>query len=316
MANSFPESTKMELEGSMKFTIKIGVDEAGRGCCWGPVFAGAVILPQSLSGEKHKSINDTSETKTDIDIATDIDNTKTNLKSKSKSKRKKITDEELLRDSKKLSEKRREEAVEFIHEYALAWGIGSASSDEIDKVNILQADMMAMHRAIRNCIVMYRERFGQDSRFDEILIDGNYFKTYMDTTSDGETDIIPYSCIVKGDDTFREISAASILAKTARDHYVYEAIEKEPELHEKWGLGKHKGYCTKVHLDAIRLYGIHPEHRKSFGPVKNVIIANHSERLANFEKEEEEVEVEVEVEASASGTSRKSAGASTRKDEI
>jgi ribonuclease HII len=229
--------------GESSKKIVIGVDEAGRGCCWGPVFAGAVILPEALSGESSSS---------------------TEIKRSHK-----LTGEQLLRDSKKLSEKRREDAMHFVKEYALAWGVGSASSTEIDRVNILQANMIAMHRAIRDCIAMYREKYGQDSRFDEILIDGNYFKTYMDTTSDGETDIIPYSCIVKGDATIREISAASILAKTSRDHYVYDAIHHDPELQEKWNMGKHKGYCTKAHFDAIRLYGIHSEHRKSFGPVKN-----------------------------------------------
>jgi ribonuclease HII len=218
--------------------VVIGVDEAGRGCAWGSVFAGAVILPQSLIQED------------------------------------KMTTQEkfLIRDSKKLSSKRRIEALDLIKSRSLAFGIGECSAEEIDRVNILNASFTAMHRAIRQCIQNLHNRSDTDERFgipikyeiQKIMVDGNRFRTYLD--QDGTP--IDHQCVVGGDSTDRSIAAGSILAKTSRDLHVYKEIEKDPDLDKKWGMSKHKGYCTRQHITALEEYGIHILHRKSYSPVK------------------------------------------------
>lgn len=216
--------------------VIIGVDEAGRGCAWGSVFAGAVILPEELTTEE---------------LMTD-------------------TEKFLLRDSKKLSEKRRTESADMIYKKALGWAVGECTSAEIDRMNILNATFTAMHRAITSCIRNLKEREDYDKiRYiiDEIRIDGNRFREYIDEEG------IPMNhvCIIGGDATDRSIAAASILAKTSRDNHVKAEVCKEPDLDKKWGMSKHKGYCTRQHTDALREHGIHRLHRVSYAPVKNVI---------------------------------------------
>jgi ribonuclease HII len=214
-------------------TFVIGVDEAGRGCMWGSVFAGAVILPEELTDEEL------------------------------------MTDKEkfLLRDSKKLSEKRREEAAIMIRERAIAWGIGECSSTEIDRMNILQATHTCMHRAIDACYEMALQKYKDHTDF-EIKIDGNSFRIYQDPVNG---DVVPYECIIGGDASVRSIAAASILAKTSRDHFVKDHVNINPEINDKWGMLSHKGYCTKQHTLAIQEHGIHSLHRKSYAPIKRII---------------------------------------------
>lgn len=215
--------------------VVIGVDEAGRGCMWGSVFAGAVILPQELTDEER------------------------------------LTKEEafLLRDSKKLSDKRRNEAAALVYKRSLGWGVGESTSDEIDQWNILQATQTAMHRAIRNCIRMLKEKETETVKYEvtEILVDGNYFRMFVD--DNGE--MIPHSCVIGGDASNRSIAAASILAKTSRDNHVLFAVDSDPDLDIKWGMKRHKGYCTRDHMNALEIHGIHPMHRKSYGPVKKYL---------------------------------------------
>lgn len=145
-----------------------------------------------------------------------------------------------LNDSKKLSEKKREQLFDVIQEKAVAYGIGFASAEEIDRVNILQATFLAMGRAY--------EAMGQDA--DWVLIDGNRMPP------------LPVSgeCVVKGDAQCASIAAASILAKVSRDRVLRELDSRFPQ----YGFAKHKGYGTKAHYEAIKKYGILPEHRKSF----------------------------------------------------
>ena len=146
-----------------------------------------------------------------------------------------------LDDSKKLSEKKRMELRIQILETALAWGIGFASPKEIDKINILQATYLAMHRAI--------EKLNPIPEF--LLIDGNRFKAYKD---------LPYSCEIKGDGRFYSIAAASILAKTERDMEMVKLHKKFP----LYGWNKNKGYPTIQHRTALMEQGPSPHHRKSF----------------------------------------------------
>ncbi|MBO7160994.1 MAG: ribonuclease HII, partial [Paludibacteraceae bacterium] len=141
-----------------KNLLECGLDEAGRGCLAGPVFAAAVILPPDFNNE-------------------------------------------LLNDSKQLSEAKRYQLRPIIEWQAIAWGVGMVMPDEIDKINILNASFLAMHRALEQLKVQPQH----------LLVDGNRFKTTL---------TIPYTCVVKGDATYQSIAAASILAKTYRDDYM------------------------------------------------------------------------------------------------
>ena len=178
--------------------IEAGCDEAGRGCLAGPVFAAAVILPETFQNE-------------------------------------------LLNDSKQLTEKRRYALRPIIEQEALAWAVGIVRPEEIDRINILKASFLAMHRAVDQLKV----------RPQHLLIDGNRFTPYPD---------VPHTTIVKGDGTYMSIAAASILAKTYRDDYMNQLDEQFPVYHWK----ENKGYPTKAHREAIRQFGITPHHRKSF----------------------------------------------------
>lgn len=145
-----------------------------------------------------------------------------------------------VNDSKKLSEKKRESLFDVIREQALSYSIAYATVDEIEEINILNATMLAMHRAID----------GLDIKADYAMIDGNKIPP-LD---------IDAECIVKGDAKSMSIACASILAKVSRDRLLYKYAEEYP----MYGFDKHKGYGTKVHREAILKYGSCPYHRKSF----------------------------------------------------
>ncbi|WP_315318802.1 ribonuclease HII [Prevotella aurantiaca] len=148
---------------------------------------------------------------------------------------------ELLNDSKQLSEKKRYLLRSMIEKDALAWAVGVVTAEEIDKINILNASILAMHRALDALKV----------RPEAIIIDGNRFKPYQD---------VPYTTIVKGDGKYLSIAAASILAKTYRDDYMQSIAEEFSQYDWK----SNKGYPTKKHRAAIKEFGISPYHRKSF----------------------------------------------------
>ena len=153
-----------------------------------------------------------------------------------------------LMDSKKITEKKREALAEEIKEKALSWSISRVDVDEIDRINILQASLQAMTIAVLE--------LGQQP--DYVMIDGN--RVPEDITIRAEA-------VVKGDDRVACISAASIIAKVARDN---EMIEMDG-VYPGYGLAKHKGYPTKVHIEALHKLGVTKIHRKSFGPVKKVL---------------------------------------------
>ena len=148
---------------------------------------------------------------------------------------------ELLNDSKQLTEKQREELRPLIEREATAWAVALVDNEEIDRVNILKASILAMHRALDALEV----------RPEYILVDGNRFLPY------GET---PYACIVKGDGKYMSIAAASVLAKTHRDEYMRQLDKEYPAYH--WA--KNKGYPTRDHREAIAAHGISPLHRRTF----------------------------------------------------
>ncbi|BDR33502.1 ribonuclease HII [Photobacterium damselae] len=152
-----------------------------------------------------------------------------------------------LTDSKKLSEKKRNALFDEIKEKALAWSLGRCEADEIDELNILQATMVAMQRAVA----------GLNITPDFVLIDGN------------KTPELPMAAqaVVKGDLRVAEISAASILAKVTRDREMDELDAQYPQ----FGFAKHKGYPTKAHFAALEEHGVIEQHRKSFKPVKRIL---------------------------------------------
>lgn len=191
----------------------VGVDEAGRGCLFGPVVAAAVILPEAFPDEVYKEI----------------------------------------RDSKKLSAKKRDVLAAYIKKNAVAFGVGIVDNNDIDKINILKATFRAMHDALHE---VYKTQV-----FDLIKVDGNRFLPYMPPNRDD--DCVPHECIIKGDDTELCISAASIIAKTTRDSIIADMVTSNPEL-DRYFLTSNKGYGTKAHFEAIMRHGITEHHRKTF----------------------------------------------------
>lgn len=152
-----------------------------------------------------------------------------------------------LADSKKLSEKKRLLLAEEIKEKALSWSLGRAEPEEIDELNILHATMLAMQRAVA----------GLHIQPDFVLVDGNRIPQLT----------MPAQAVVKGDSLVQEISAASILAKVARDLEMDELDKQYPN----YGFAKHKGYPTKLHFEKLEEFGATPFHRKSFTPVKKIL---------------------------------------------
>lgn len=148
---------------------------------------------------------------------------------------------EIINDSKQLSEKKRVQLRSFIEENARFWAIGIVWPNEIDEINILNASFLAMHRAIDQL----------DCPKDLIVVDGNRFNQYKD---------VPHECIVKGDSKYMNIASASILAKTYRDEYMEKIHEEFPMYDWK----KNKGYPTKAHRAAIKEYGATKYHRMTF----------------------------------------------------
>lgn len=156
-----------------------------------------------------------------------------------------------LADSKKISEKKRDALALEIKEKALAWSIASSSVDEIDEINILQASLLAMKRAVMDI----QTRLSITPTL--VQVDGNKCPPID----------LPCEAIVKGDSKVAEISAASILAKTARDADLY-ALDK---IYPQYALAKHKGYPTALHLELLKTHGVSPIHRKTYGPVKALL---------------------------------------------
>ena len=152
-----------------------------------------------------------------------------------------------LRDSKKLSEAKRDQLAPLIREHAVAWAIAECSCEEIDSINILQATMLAMRRAVEALSTLPTVA----------LIDGNRCPEMS----------VRAHAIVEGDDKVNAISAASILAKTARDA----ALVRLHDLYPQYGFDQHKGYGTALHLERLRLHGPSPAHRRSFAPVRGLL---------------------------------------------
>ena len=163
---------------------------------------------------------------------------------------------EELNDSKQLTDRKRHELRAIIERDAIAWAVGIVTPEEIDKINILNASFLAMHRALDQLKV----------RPEAIIVDGNRLRPYVDRSRTAVDAVqnapspLPHTCIVKGDGKYLSIAAASILAKTYRDDYMDELAEQYPQYDWK----SNKGYPTRKHRDAIRQYGVTPYHRMSY----------------------------------------------------
>jgi len=202
-----------------KGKIEAGIDEAGRGCLFGPVFVSSVVwLDEDPNKEK----------------------------------------EFILKDSKKCSEKKRILLRKYIEENAIAYSVVQISEKEIDKTNILKATMKGMHQ----CIDEIRKQL----EIDTILVDGNQFDMYMDDNFE----CINHECVIDGDNTYKSIAAASILAKTYRDEYIINLVKEYPQL-SMYAIQNNKGYGTKAHMDSIKENGITEWHRKTFKPCCNYL---------------------------------------------
>jgi ribonuclease HII len=197
-----------------KDKLELGIDEAGRGCLFGPVSIAGVVW---INEELDPSIE--------------------------------------IKDSKKLCLKKRLLAYDYILNNSIANTSLLIHHEEIDKDNILKSTLKGMHKCVDNIT--------DQLNIDTILVDGNQFNFYMD--KNGEC--INHKCIIKGDDTYKSIAAASILAKVNRDNYINNLCEEYPEL-KKYDIHNNKGYGTKKHLNAIKEYGITKWHRKTFGICK------------------------------------------------
>lgn len=195
-----------------------GVDESNRGGLIFDVFAACVLLPTSFPDKRYLAI----------------------------------------KDSKKLSSKKRAELAEYIMQHAITYGIASVSNTDIDNTNILKATMKAMYKAID---IAYKKH-----KFEKLVIDGNRFDGY--TPPGDDTELLDHKCIVKGDSKWLNIAAASILAKHTHDTELIKLVDNNPEL-EKYDLRKNQGYGTPKHLAAIREHGITRFHRRSFAPCKD-----------------------------------------------
>jgi ribonuclease HII len=192
--------------------IEAGCDEAGRGPLAGSVFAAAVILdPKLLDNVQHREWL------------------------------------ELLNDSKQLTENQRIYLRPRIEQHASAWAVVEVTAEEIDRINILNASIIGMQRALDKLPITPQH----------IIVDGNKWKPYI---PEGQVLEIPARTVVKGDGKYLSIAAASVLAKTYRDEYMLRLHEEYPQYH--WDTNM--GYPTKAHYEAIRQYGITPYHRKTF----------------------------------------------------
>ena len=214
--------------------LEIGIDEAGRGPLFGRVYTAAVILPKEGDG---------------------------------------IFDFHKMKDSKKFSSSKKIlEVADHIKEYALAWSVTYNDETVIDNINIRQSVLNSMHQSIQNVIEANNKSNNENENENKseyfILVDGNDFKPYLRFKDDNYIHV-NHICIEGGDNKYCAIAAASILAKTERDKYIQELCEEHPDLKERYGLDKNKGYGTKQHLDGIKNYGISKWHRKTYGICKS-----------------------------------------------
>lgn len=197
--------------------VEVGLDEAGRGCLLGRLYVGAVVFSNDV------------EDFFDNGVA---------LKE--------------IKDSKLLSKRKRDILFDYIQECALDKAVAFAEIAEIDEVNILQADLNCMHRALDSLQLP----------IDRVLVDGDHWRPYKDTEG---------HAIIDGDAQYLSIAAAGILAKVSRDRWIEEIVQQHPDWDTKYGLSTNMGYGTASHMKGLSEYGATSEHRRSYAPVRAVL---------------------------------------------
>ncbi len=198
-------------------SIEVGLDEAGRGCLYGRLYVGAVVFSNELDDffDHGAALNQ-------------------------------------IKDSKVITKRKRDILYDYIQECALDKAVAYATAAEVDKYNVLQADLNTMHKALDSLQVPVQR----------VLVDGDHWRPYKDTEG---------YAIVDGDAQYLSIAAAGILAKVARDRYIEEVVATYPDLDTKYGLGSNMGYGTAAHMKGLSEHGVTDEHRRSFGPVRAVL---------------------------------------------
>jgi ribonuclease HII len=194
--------------------IEVGLDEAGRGCLFGRLYVGAVVFSNELEDF--------------FDHGAELHS---------------------IKDSKLLTKRRRDILYDYVRECALDQSVAFAEVDEIDRINILQADLMAMHRALDDLEVPV----------ERVLVDGDHWRPYKDTEG---------YAIIDGDAQYLAIAAAGILAKVSRDRWVESVVAEHPEWDTRYSLSTNMGYGTAAHMKGITEHGVCEQHRRSFGPVR------------------------------------------------
>ena len=195
------------------YAVEVGLDEAGRGCLFGRLYVGAV----AFSNDEEDFFDHGATLKE-------------------------------IKDSKVISKRKRAILSDYIEDCALATSVAYAEAAEVDALNVLQADLACMHRAL-DALVVPVER---------VLVDGDHWRPYKDTEG---------YAIVDGDAQYLAIAAAGILAKVARDKWVESVVETHPEWDAQYGLGRNMGYGTVVHMEGLKKHGATLEHRRTFAPV-------------------------------------------------
>jgi len=195
------------------YAIEVGLDEAGRGCLFGRLYVGAVVFSNDLEDffDHGAALNE-------------------------------------IKDSKLLSKRKRAILYDYIQECALDKAVSFAEASDVDTLNVLQADLTTMHRALDSLQVPV----------ERVLVDGDHWRPYKDTEG---------YAIVDGDAQYLSIAAAGILAKVSRDRWIEEVVAEHPDWETRYGLLSNMGYGTAAHMKGIQEHGVTLEHRRSFAPV-------------------------------------------------
>jgi ribonuclease HII len=187
-----------------------------------------------------------------------------------------VPDDIVIKDSKKMSEKSREKSAAYIKEHALEWTVQWTTEEEIDRLNILQAKLQCWKR----CLDALK------TKFDIILVDGNRF---LDEYKKGDK-VVRHDMVIKGDNTYLQIAAASILAKTERDKFIRQLVVEHPELQERYGIASNVGYAVPKHMQGIIKYGISQFHRKTPDPCAKNPTVNPVKRVEDESNNEDNSE--------------------------
>ena len=221
--------TRYNCDAIGRFCLQVGIDEAGRGPLLGRVYTASVALPDE---------ND--------DFCLDF---------------------KFIKDSKRFSsQKLLLEAEEYVKDIALFWSVAWRDERAIDKHNILNCTLDAMQETARDVVSQATQ---QSYAVDDILllVDGNCFRP-LDVLADNKFRTVKHALVPKGDDTYAQIAAASILAKCARDRYIYDLCREQPTLDTLYDINRNKGYGTKRHMQALAQHGPSLWHRRSFAPCR------------------------------------------------